>query len=102
VRLDDVMLLNRTGWILATSTADSLRDGNKARALAEHAVRITQGTDPESLDTLAAAQAETGQFETAVETMRRALDRARIVRSEMIPELEQRLDMYRRRQPFRQ
>ena len=102
VRPDDVMLLNRIGWILATSTADRLRDGNKARALAEHAVRITQGMDPESLDTLAAAQAETGQFDTAVETMRRALDRARIVRSEMVPELEQRLDMYGRRQPFRQ
>jgi tetratricopeptide (TPR) repeat protein len=102
LRPDDVMLLNRVGWILATSTADRLRDGNKARALAEHAVRITQGMDPESLDTLAAAQAETGQFDTAVETMRRALGRARIVRSEMIPELKQRLDMYGRRQPFRQ
>ena len=102
VRPDDVMLLNRVGWILATSTADGLRDGSKARGLAEHAARITQGMDPESLDTLAAAQAETGQFDAAVETMRRALDRARIVRSEMVPEFEQRLDMYRRRQPFRQ
>ena len=99
---DDVMLLNRMGWILATSTAETLRDGAKARALAERAVQITQKLDAESLDTLAAAQAETGDFETAVATARQALDRARATRTEMVPELEQRLGMYQKGQVFRQ
>jgi tetratricopeptide (TPR) repeat protein len=101
-RPDDVMLLNRLGWILATSTADALRDGARARTLAERAVQITQGLDAESLDTLAAAQAETGGFETAVATARRALDRARVSRPEMVAELKQRLGMYQIGQAFRQ
>jgi tetratricopeptide (TPR) repeat protein len=99
---DDVMLLNRMGWILATSTADALRDGVRARRLAERAVQITEGLDAESLDTLAAAQAETGDFESAAATARRALDRARIARTEMVPELERRLDMYQGGRVFRQ
>ena len=102
LRPDDVMLLNRVGWILATSTADGLRDGARARGLAERAVEATQGSDPESLDTLAAAQAETGEFDKAIEAMQRALERARIVRTEMVPELEQRLARYRRGESFRQ
>ena len=102
VRPDDMMLLNRVGWILATTTTEGLRDGARARTLAERAVQLTQGLDPESLDTLAAAQAETGEFDKAIETMRRALERARIVRTEMVPELEQRLAMYRRGESFRQ
>jgi tetratricopeptide (TPR) repeat protein len=102
LRPDDVMLLNRIGWILATSTADELRDGPRARALAERAVQVTQGMDAESLDTLAAAQAETGQFNQAVETIRRALDRAKTNRNEMVPELEHRRSMYQRHQAFRQ
>ena len=61
-----------------------------------------RGMDPESLDTLAAAQAETGEFDKPIETMRRALERARTVRTELVPELRQRLAMYRRREPFRQ
>ena len=99
---DDLMLLNRVGWILATTTNEGLRDGTRARTLAERAVQLTQGLDPESLDTLAAAQAETGEFDKSIETMRRALERARIVRTEMVPELGQRLAMYRRGEPFRQ
>jgi protein O-mannosyl-transferase len=99
---DDVMLLNRMGWILATSTTDALRDGVRARSLAARAVELTGGTDAESFDTLAAAQAETGDFESAVATARRALDRARVSRTEMAPELEQRLGMYQKRQAFRQ
>ena len=102
LRPDDVMLLNRVAWILATSTADGLRDGARARGLAERAVQATQGSDPESLDTLAAAQAETGRFDEAVQTMRRALDRARAGRSELVPEFEARLAMYQRREAFRQ
>ena len=94
VRPDDVMLLNRVGWILATTTTEGLRHGTRARTLAERAVQLTQGLDPESLDTLAAAQAETGEFDKSIETMRRALERARIVRTEMVPELGQRLAMY--------
>ena len=46
VRPDDVMLLNRVGWILATTTTEGLRDGSRARDLAEHAVQLTRGWNP--------------------------------------------------------
>ena len=102
VRPDDVMLLNRVGWILATTTTEGLRDGIRARTLAERAVEVTGGMDPESLDTLAAALAEIGRFDEAAETVRRALDHARAGRSELVPELEARLALYQRREAFRQ
>ena len=102
VRPDDVMLLNRVGWILATTTTEGLRDGARARTLAERAVQLTRGLDPESLDKLAAALAEIGRFDEAAETVRRALDRARAGRSELVPELEARLALYQRREAFRQ
>ena len=99
---DDVMLLNRLGWILATSSTDVVRNGTRAIAMGERAVEITQRMDAESLDTLAAAQAETRRFDQAVETIQRALDRARANRPQMVAELEERLRLYQAGQPFRQ
>jgi tetratricopeptide (TPR) repeat protein/mono/diheme cytochrome c family protein len=88
-------------WLLATAPEPTLRDPNEAVALAQRAM---PGTDhPIVLDTLAAAYAAEGRFDEAVETVRRALDRARA-----IPELrsrtaaiEHRLRLYLARQPYR-
>lgn len=100
---DDVALLNKAAWILATAIDPVARDGARAIVLAEHAVDLTERHDASSLDTLAAAFAESGRFGDAltVGTEAVALARARGDRQFDI-DLEQRLALYRAKKPFRQ
>jgi tetratricopeptide (TPR) repeat protein len=58
-------LLNNFAWVLATSPTDSLRDGKRAVELANKAAELTTYQVPHILSTLAAAYAETGDFENA-------------------------------------
>jgi protein O-mannosyl-transferase len=100
---DSPFLLNRLGWILATSPEAALRDGSRAVALAERAVQLTGRRDPISLDTLAAALAETARFDDAIAAGEEARRLAALTgRPELIPELDDRLARYRAKQPFRQ
>jgi tetratricopeptide (TPR) repeat protein len=95
LRPDDVPLLNRLGWILATVPDDGVRNGVEAVRLAERAVRLSERRDVESLDTLAAAYAETGRFDDAASAGTEALALARQKSdTAIIPELEQRLERY--------
>src|SRR5262249_35022159 len=100
---DDVFLLNRAGWILATSADDHLRDGARADSLARHAVELTNRRDVISLDTLAAASAELDRFEDATRIADEALRLARSQGNEsIVPELTARLTLYSQRRKFRQ
>jgi len=65
---------NNLAWLLATCPDNSLRNGQKAVAVAQQAVQLSGGNSPEILDTLAAAYAEAGRFPEAIETARQALD----------------------------
>ena len=95
---DDPFVLNRAGWILATASDASLRDGARAVALAEHAVSLTHRNDAVSLDTLAAGYAELGRMDRAVDVAREAVTVARRNGDAVLtPELEQRLAGYERR-----
>jgi tetratricopeptide (TPR) repeat protein len=58
-------LLNNFAWVLATSPTDNLRDGKRAVELATKAADLTSNQVPHILSTLAAAYAETGDFENA-------------------------------------
>jgi tetratricopeptide (TPR) repeat protein len=60
-------------YVLATSADASLRDGKRAVVLAQKASQLTGGTDPMTLATLAAAQAEVGDFTEAVKTQKEAI-----------------------------
>jgi tetratricopeptide (TPR) repeat protein len=55
-------------WLLATASEDRLRDGNEAVRLAEQACRETERKMPFLLTALAAAYAEAGRFDDAVQT----------------------------------
>jgi tetratricopeptide (TPR) repeat protein len=102
-RPDDVALLNRLGWILATAADETSRDGARAIALAERAVRLTNQQDVESLDTLAVAYAEAGRFNEAIAMGGEALALARRKgHQDIVPELERRLAAYQARQKVRQ
>ena len=98
---DDAVLLKRLAWILATASEDDVRNGAEALRIASRAVEVTGG-DAAALDTLAAAQAETGQFADAVATVQRAIAAAEAAGpAELVPELRQRLALYRAGQKFR-
>lgn len=101
-RPDDVALLNKAAWILATAIDPAARDGKEALVLAEHAVKLTERHDASSLDTLAAAYAEAGRFDEAVTAGTEALTLARARRDQAFPEeLTQRLALYRAHKPVR-
>lgn len=64
---------NNLAFILATSPDDSVRDGKRAVDMAETAKQLQETPTPDVLDTLAAAYAETGQFDRAVTAEQEAI-----------------------------
>jgi hypothetical protein len=87
-------------WSLATTADDALRDGARALAIARETSRLAAGrAGPGLLETLAAASAETGDFESAVHYETEAL--------KTIPPAGQagaraRLALYTAKRPYRQ
>jgi tetratricopeptide (TPR) repeat protein len=97
----DPVLLKRLAWILATAPEDDVRNAAEALRTAALAVEVTGG-DALALDALAAAQAESGQFPDAAATIQRALSVAQSTGpAELIPDLQNRLEVYRRGERFR-
>jgi tetratricopeptide (TPR) repeat protein len=92
---------NDLAWALATTRDPNLRDGAKALRLAEQASKARPVA--ETLDTLAAALAETGQFDRAVATARQAAELARTAgQADLEREIQTRLVFYQSRQPYRE
>jgi Flp pilus assembly protein TadD len=65
---------NNAAWLAATCPDEKYRDAKMALELAQRAADMTQGKVWEVLDTLAAAQAENGDFATAVKTSEQAIE----------------------------
>jgi tetratricopeptide (TPR) repeat protein len=65
-------ILSNLAWVLATSSDPTVRDGAEAVLLAQQAERLTGGTSPKILRTLAAAYAEHSQFAEASKVAQRA------------------------------
>lgn len=70
---DNPKLLHYLASILATCPDDSIRDGKEALRLAEQAAGLQRPAHPVLLSTLASAQAETGDFASAIRTVNEAL-----------------------------
>lgn len=99
---DNASLLNHFAWLLATGRDDSVRDGARAVKLAGRACSLTND-DPGMLDTLAAAQAEAGQFDAAVRTAERAAAAALAAgAADLAARIESRKAMYIRGRPYRE
>ena len=90
-------------WILACHEDEKYRNGQEAVRLAEKLCRIAQYKQPLALDVLAAAYAETGKFDEAVTTAKKALELALIQgANEPVSALKKRLQLYEKGRPYRQ
>ncbi|GLS83357.1 tetratricopeptide repeat protein [Paraferrimonas haliotis] len=103
-RVENPAAQNNLVWLLATCPEAKHRDGERAVALGK-ALLAENGDNATGLDNLAAAYAEVGDFSNAVLTQRRAIEfaqQAPTQDSQLIEELESRLDNYLASQPYRE
>ena len=99
---DDPDALNNIAWIRATHADAAHRDGAEAVRLAERARDKTPGENAVLLSTLAAAYAEAGRFEDAVQTAMRAVELARAANdAETAARFGSQLELYRSGKPLR-
>jgi tetratricopeptide (TPR) repeat protein len=87
------------GWILATCPVAKVRDGKKALAAAKKACEL-EPSNPFAMDTLAAAYAESGDFEQAIHWEKKALDAENATPSQR-DGFKSRLDLYKQGKPYR-
>jgi protein O-mannosyl-transferase len=97
------VVLNELAWTLATCPDAAVRNGPKALELAQKAAELSGGKDAPTLDTLAAAQAECGNFDAAVESAQRALAMAgkKGADAGLARGIRERLELYRKATPYR-
>jgi tetratricopeptide (TPR) repeat protein len=91
-----------TAWEFATHVDPQRRNGPLAVLLAQEACEATSYQNVQYLDALAAAYAEVGRFADAQNTARRALAIAAKNQSAAASDLQARLQLYERNEPFRQ
>ena len=102
VKPDHHKALNNLAWMLATSPDDGTRNGPEAVELAERACEATDHSHPGYMDTLAAAYAETGQFEKAITTIQRAVKLASAKANlRAVERFHSRAKLYRQHKPLR-
>jgi Flp pilus assembly protein TadD len=94
---DRPVTLRSCAWILATYPDDAVRNGPRAVELAQRAVNL-RGDDPTSLDTLAAALAQAGNFDQAIATARRAAELAGD--GELADQIKVRIALYQQGKPY--
>ena len=90
--------INSLAWLLATCPDESIRNGKLAVQLATRACKMTKWKSAKCLGTLAAAHAESGDFESAVKWQKEA-------QRLYSPELKERwaflLELYNSAKPYR-
>ena len=92
-------VLNNLAWVLATSPDAAIRDGKRAIELATKACELTEYKQAHILSTLAAAYAESGDFEKAIEWSTKAVETSD---ESMRENLQKELDSYVRHEPWRE
>lgn len=95
----DEQLLNGYAWFLATCPAGEFRDGAKAVELGELVCELTGWSNPMYIDTVAAAYAETGDFERAAKWQDHVVS---IIGEEHREGCLARLALYRQLAPYRE
>ena len=88
---------NNLAWLLATARAPGFRNGKRAVDLALKACELSDWRNAEYVDTLGAAYARAGDFESAVKWEEKALGYPKLARPS---EFRERLHLYRERKPW--
>jgi len=102
VNPDALDALNNLSWLFSTHYDPEMRNASESIKLARRVCELTNYQNPFYLDTLAAAYAEAGRFDAAVETARKAAVLARSSRDDGIyDEILNRLESYESGKPFR-
>ncbi len=87
-----------SAWLLSTCPDSSVRNPQLAVERAQAAMQLDRKQDAVNYDTLAAALANAGQFRTAANTVRQAID---LAPDDQRSVYENRLQLYEHSQPFR-
>jgi len=91
---------NSAAWLLATCPAAEHRDGKKAVVSATRACELSEWKEAYNLDTLAAAYAEVGNFDKAVEWQEKA--NKLYTDADEWKKGEDRLKLYKDKKPYRE
>ena len=101
--IDEPYVLNGLARLLATCPDREIRNGPEAVRLAKRACELTGYKSPRTLDTLAAAHAETGNFAEAVRVAENALEIALgSGQDRMVAVIRGHLALYRSQRPCRE
>jgi tetratricopeptide (TPR) repeat protein len=92
-------ILNNFAWVLATSPDDKIRNGKRAVELAKQACEVTDYKLAYILSTLAAAYAETGDFDAALKWSSKAVE---ISDKKHAKALQKELESYKAKKPWRE
>lgn len=90
--------LNNLSWVLATSPDDSVRKSDRAVELAKKACEVSEYKAAHIISTLAAAFAEAGDFESAIEWSTKAVELDKNQEKQLRAELES----YKQKKPWRE
>ena len=96
---EDSASLNNLAWVLATSTVDEVRNGERSIELAEKACKLTDYKAPHILSTLAAGFAEMGNFEKARDWSTKAVE---LGEGPIKEQLAEELESYKTEKPWRE
>ena len=97
------LLMNNLAWIRATIPDAGSRNAEEALQLAKRSLELSDHADAVQLNTLAAAQAETGQFSVASATARQALDLAQAQKQiNLVGVIQRCIDFYEAHESVRQ
>ena len=92
---------NNLAWILATSPEEKIRDQKEALKMATQLNQETGNKIPQVLDTLATSQAATGEFEIAVNTIKKAISFLKEKPdAKLLKSLQHRLNLYNNQKTY--
>jgi tetratricopeptide (TPR) repeat protein len=95
--------LSRLAWILATDRKASLRNGAEAVQSGERLCEITGYRQADALDALAAAYAEVGRFNDAIQVAQKAVELANAAgQRDLVGHIQERLKLYQAGSPYRE
>ena len=92
---------NGLAWLLCTAPDAKVRDGKRAVEAATKACELTNYKNGGYLDTLAAAYAEIGEFDKAVEWQEKAL-KAGDIPVKDLDAARKRLELFKQKKPYRE